>query len=222
MGYKAVIFDFNGTLFFDNDKHILAWNLISKHIRGHGISEDELHQKFNGTPNAQIIQYLIGSNVSEDIINKYSSLKERYYREFCYDDKSTFHLVKGVEEYFDKLKELLIPFTIASASIKENIDFFVKSFNLDRWIAPSDIVYDNGTYLNKIEMFKDAALNLNCDIKDVLVFEDSFSGITNAYNAGVRKIVVVCQENEEMYKKLPGVIKIIQDFSCMDELIDII
>lgn len=24
--YKGVIFDFNGTLFFDNDKHILAWS----------------------------------------------------------------------------------------------------------------------------------------------------------------------------------------------------
>ena len=23
--YKGVIFDFNGTLFFDNPKHVLAW-----------------------------------------------------------------------------------------------------------------------------------------------------------------------------------------------------
>ena len=32
--YKGVIFDFNGTLFFDNDKHILAWGEISKMLRG--------------------------------------------------------------------------------------------------------------------------------------------------------------------------------------------
>ena len=28
--YKGVIFDFNGTLFFDNPKHVLAWGKISR------------------------------------------------------------------------------------------------------------------------------------------------------------------------------------------------
>ena len=41
MKYKAVIFDFNGTLFFDNDKHVKAWNEISKLIRGRDISLEE-------------------------------------------------------------------------------------------------------------------------------------------------------------------------------------
>ena len=29
MEYQGIIFDFNGTLFFDNDKHVKAWNEIS-------------------------------------------------------------------------------------------------------------------------------------------------------------------------------------------------
>lgn len=45
--YKGVIFDFNGTLFFDNSKHILAWSKISQDIRNHGISEEELHEHIN-------------------------------------------------------------------------------------------------------------------------------------------------------------------------------
>ena len=49
--YKGVIFDFNGTLFFDNPKHVLAWGKISEEIRHHGISEEELHEHFNGVPN---------------------------------------------------------------------------------------------------------------------------------------------------------------------------
>ena len=47
---KGVIFDFNGTLFFDNDKHILAWGEISKMLRGRGITEEELLEHFNGVP----------------------------------------------------------------------------------------------------------------------------------------------------------------------------
>ena len=38
--YKGVIFDFNGTLFFDNDKHglvILRWNINGKIFTNHFI-----------------------------------------------------------------------------------------------------------------------------------------------------------------------------------------
>ena len=57
-------------------------------------------------------------------LEKYSQKKEEYYRQFCKEDTEKFHLVDGVCEFFDHLKEKDIPFTIASASIKENIDFY--------------------------------------------------------------------------------------------------
>lgn len=213
MNYKAIIFDFNGTLFFDNDKHVLAWGKISKLIRGRGISDEELHEQFNGTPNAKNIQYMMNNQATSEELKKYSLLKEEYYREFCKQDKASFHLVDGAVAFFDKLKELGIPFTIASASIKENIDFFVESFHLDKWMKVDDIIYDNGTYQNKIAMFKDATLKLNVNIKDCLIIEDSKSGIENAYQAGCRQIIVVnSANNKKEYEKMPGVIKVIDDF----------
>lgn len=213
MEYKAVIFDFNGTLFFDNDKHILAWNEISKLIRGRGISDDELHSKFNGVPNNIIIRYLCSDHCDNKDIHRLSYLKEQYYRRFCKADNDAFHLVDGAEEYFNVLKANCIPFTIASASIKENIDFFVESFQLDKWIDPLDIVYDDGTYENKIMMFKDAANRLNVALKDCLIVEDSKSGILNAYEAGCRNIIVVDSANKKSeYEKLPGVLKVIDNF----------
>ena len=38
MDYRGVIFDFNGTLFFDNDKHVNAWGAISQLLRNKGIT----------------------------------------------------------------------------------------------------------------------------------------------------------------------------------------
>lgn len=35
--YKGVIFDFNGTLFFDNPKHILAWSKWPKKFEDMGL-----------------------------------------------------------------------------------------------------------------------------------------------------------------------------------------
>ena len=121
---KAVIFDFNGTLFFDNDKHIQAWGEISKILRGKPIEDEELHVHVNGVPNIKVIQYFLNNQATNEQLEKYSKLKEEIYRKCCKEHKESFHLVKGSYEYFDLLKEKNIPFTIASASIIENINFF--------------------------------------------------------------------------------------------------
>ena len=211
--YKGVIFDFNGTLFFDNDKHILAWGEISKMLRGRGITEEELLEHFNGVPNQKIVSYLLGRQGTAEELKKYSELKEEFYRRFCLEDREKFHLVEGAEEFFDGLKEKGIPFTIASASIKANIDFFVKEFGLAKWIKPKDIVYDDGSYENKVAMFLDAATNLKVGIEDCMIVEDSVSGIQSGYAAGCRNIVVVDSANKaKEYKTLPGVVKVIRNF----------
>ena len=210
---KAVIFDFNGTLFFDNDKHIQAWGEISKILRGRPIEDEELHAHVNGVPNIKVIQYFLNNNATQDQLNKYSKLKEEIYRKCCKEHKESFHLVKGSYEYFNLLKEQNIPFTIASASIIENINFFVESFELDKYIDPNTIVYDDGTYENKIRMFKEAANILNTNIEDCLIIEDSMSGIKNAYQAGCRNIIVVnSANNRSEFEKMPGVIQVIETF----------
>ena len=38
MTYNGVIFDFNGTLFFDTKYHVLAWNEISMELCGRGVT----------------------------------------------------------------------------------------------------------------------------------------------------------------------------------------
>lgn len=211
--YKGVIFDFNGTLFFDNDKHILAWGEISKMLRGRGITEEELLGHFNGVPNQKIVSYLLGREGIEEELEKYSQLKEELYRSFCLEDKERFHLVDGAKEFFDYLKEREIPFTIASASIKANIDFFVKEFELGNWMNPENIVYDDGSYENKIAMFQDAAKKLGVDIKECMIVEDSVSGIYSGYLAGCRNIVVIDSSNRaDEYRTLPGVVRVIKDF----------
>ena len=213
---KAVIFDFNGTLFFDNDKHIKAWNEMSLLLRQKGISEEELHTRLNGVPNHQIIEYFLQREIDEEESKRYSLMKEELYRQACLNDPDSFHLVKGVEDYFELLKKQGIPFTIASASIKENIDFFVESFHLERWMNPLKIIYDNGSYADKENMFLDAARLLDCDIQKTIIFEDSLAGVHHAYEAGCQNIMVVCpKEKEEAFKALPGVIQTIQDFSEM-------
>ncbi len=153
---KAVIFDFNGTLFNDYDKHLKVWNKISQLLRGKDLEACELYRNCNEVPNKKIVEYLSDKVLDEQQLENYSNMKEAYYQSYCSMDREHFHLIKGAYAYFDK----------------------------------DLIVYDDGRYQNKVEMFKQAAKNINVDLKDCIIFEDSESGIKAAYEAGCRKIVL--------------------------------
>lgn len=217
---KGVIFDFNGTLFFDSEKHILAWGKMGEELRGFAIGKEEMQQHFYGVPNNRAIEYLLQKECEEAELTKYSELKEAYYRDFCKADQESFHLVAGAAEYFQKLKEAGIPFTIASASIKPNIDFFVESFELAQWFEPEKIVYDDGSYENKQKMFQHAAEVIGVPLEECLIFEDSDSGIRDAYEAGCRNIVVVDSMGvAKKHEGKAGVKAIIKDFQGLKSMV---
>lgn len=190
MKLTGAIFDFNGTLFFDSNFHHEAWNLISLDIRGLPITDYEMNELVHGVPNIEAIENLTPNHYALEQRLKLSQLKEEYYRKIC-NEQANLSLVNHATELFDFFQKNKIPFTIASASIKENIDFFVKQFQLDKWIEPSIIVYDDGSYLNKVKMFNDALSLIHAKKESCIIFEDSLSGVKNAVEAGFKNIIVL-------------------------------
>lgn len=211
---KGVLLDFNGTLFFDSKYHELAWQKICEQMRGYPMSKDEIKNNTHGKNNEQIVDYITDGRLSKEENKRVSLVKEEMYREMCLNDYDNLKLAKGVEEFLDYLVSHKIPFTIASASIKENIDFFVETFMLNKWLDPQTIVYDDGTYPTKVEMFKQASKNIGVDIKDCLVLEDSISGITYAKECLVASIIAVNSDGYiQKYEQFDCLTKIINDFS---------
>ncbi len=210
---KAVIFDFNGTLFIDHDKHIEAWGKMSQLLRGQPLTPYELEHYINGVPNKKIIAYLVGKRLDEKEVEKYSKQKEAIYRQCCLEDPAHLKLIDGCIAYFAYLKKNNIPMTICSASIKENIDFFFDTFSLSQWFDYNKVIYDNGQYISKVEMFKDAASVLEVDIGECLVFEDSISGIKSAHEAGVSNIYVIGDESKQEPYLCESIVKYIKNFN---------
>ena len=126
-------------------------------------------------------------------------------------------MVKGANAFFSKLQEQGIPFAIASASIKTNIDFFVESFGLRRWFDQDRIVYDDGRFANKVDMFRFAADVIGVPVEECLIFEDSESGIRDALKAGCRNVIVVDSMGiADRYVGQPGIVKVIKTFEDMN------
>lgn len=203
----GIVFDFNGTLVFDAHLHVLSWSEISMLLTGKPMSEEE-NRQLSGKNNAVIIN-MMRPDFSESQNKEFSLKKEAIYRDMVVSQHLP--LVPGASELFDLLKEKKIPFTIASASIKENIDFFVKNYRLDHWIDPETIRYDDGSYADKIQMFKDAAQAIGSPIETTLIFEDSPTGIRCAHEAGFQHIVQIKKDPDN--PDLPHTDFSIKDFT---------
>ena len=213
---KGIIFDFNGTLYWDSQLHYDAWRDFSKQLRGVPFSDEEMRNKMFGHTNEDIIEYAIGKKPSKEMVEKYAKEKEGLYRKRCLIDKKNFKLADGVPELLDKLKENNIPMAIATMSEWDNVEFYIKEFNLTKWFDLKNIIYSDGTIPGKPspDIFLIAAKSLNILPQDCLVFEDAVAGIESAKRAGIGKIIAVASlESPEYYEKISGIDKIIKSFS---------
>jgi len=217
--YKGIIFDFNGTLYWDSAKHKQAWREFSKRLRGTPFTDEEMVKYMFGRTNEQIISYAIGKVPSPQLVKELGDEKEAIYRKMCLDDPESFKLADGVPEFLDFLKENGIARTIATMSDKNNVDFFVEHFNLEKWFDIDKIVYSNGLIPGKPapDIYKIAAKNLELKPNDCIVVEDALSGIEAARLAGIGKIIAICsEESPDLYENIPAVTGIIKSFRNFD------
>lgn len=212
---KGIIFDFNGTLYWDSKLHYDAWREFSKVLRGYPFTDEEMRDKMFGHTNEDIIEYAIGRKPSKEMVEKYAKEKESLYRKQCLLERENFKLAPGAVEFLDYLKSKNIPRTIATMSEWDNVEFYIKEFNLERWFDLDKIVYSDGTIPGKPapDIFMIAAKNLGLHPKDCVVVEDAIAGIKSAQSAGIGKIVAIASlEPIEFYQKIDGVEFIIKDF----------
>lgn len=217
--FKGIIFDFNGTLFWDSEKHQDAWREFSKRLRTPGFTDEEMRDYMFGRTNEDIIKYLIGKQPSKEMVENFAKEKEAVYRDMCRNDKENTILAPGAIKFLDYLKENNIPHTIATMSEKDNVDFFIEEFQLANWFDIDKIVYSDGTIPGKPapDIYIKASKNLGLAPQDCIVVEDAVSGIESARTAGIGKIIAIASmESTDLYKNIPAVSQIIKNFDEID------
>ena len=219
---KGIIFDFNGTLYWDSQLHYDAWIEFSRVLRGTPFSYEEMCEKMFGHTNEDIIEYAIGKKPTKEMVEKLSKEKEGLYRKQCLIDREKFKLAEGAEDLLDYLRDNNVPRTIATMSEWDNVEFYIKEFKLERWFDLDKIVYSDGTIKGKPapDIFLIAADKIGLAPKDCVVIEDAVAGIESAKNAGIGKIYAMAsQEPVEYYEKMTGIEKILKNFNEFDRSI---
>lgn len=220
-GQRAVIFDFNGTMFFDEEKHVISWRRFAKEKFGVEIADEDFPKHIHGHNNDDILTFLAGHEFTKAEVAKLAEEKELCYQRICEEDEEHLHLVDGLPEFLDRLCAHGIKIGIATASMKPNVDWYLRTFHLEKWFPLNQIVYDDGT-LTKGKphpmIYERALRALGVSGNETIVFEDSVSGIKSAYGAKVRMLIAV--EEEERRKRveqMKEVHEIIPDFRTIPD-----
>ena len=197
MSIQGILFDFNGTLFFDSRAHI---QIFIDYFNEWGMEDQGAEfvvSHIFGKDNATILRQFVNPNATDEDCDAFSFEKEERYRQFCLAHPEMLHLNEGVPQMLDYLKEQGIPYALATGSELDNMNFFRKHLGLGRWFTDENTVYIDGTFRGKPEpdIYLLAAGKIGVAPENCLVFEDGTSGILAATRAGVRNIVAVHEKN---------------------------
>jgi beta-phosphoglucomutase len=197
--YSGVVFDFNGTIFWDTKLHNQAWDIfLPKHNLN--LTDEEKTKYLHGKTNKEIFSILFDKELNEDELQNYILEKETIYQELC--QKSGLDFAPGAIDFINFLKANKVEYAIATSSGKENIDFYLSYLHLEKWFTLNHIVYNNGKMKSKPdpEIFITAINRLGKNPDEIVIFEDSYAGIEAAEKAGAGKIIIV-NSNGDDYNK---------------------
>ena len=216
MIFQGLIFDFNGVLWWDSHLQERAWRQFSQKVRGTPFSQQEMAIHVHGRNNQHSLEYLVGRPIKAGELDQLTQDKETIYRRLCLEQGEGFKLSPGAIELLDFLAANHILHTIATASEKTNLDFFVKHLDLARWFNLEQIVYDDGARPGKPapDIYLQAAHNLAVAPAHCVVVEDSRSGIQAAYAAGIGHIIALGpSQGHAQLTCLEGVDKVVENLA---------
>lgn len=220
---KAVIFDYNGTLFLDHDLNDESWRQVVAELTNNRIDFDSFYPTIRNKHNYLAVRKI--KEILPDLVNEdedyWANRKEDIYQDLCTKNNRN-QLNKGAEEFLNYLKENNVLIGLCTSSIISNVNFYYKNTKLDRWFKMENTIYDNGKYASKKEMYEDCAKTLGVKTKDVLVFEDSPNSIKECLSSGVENLIAIKRPDVKSLDEDSRIKQIINNFTELDmSLIDI-
>jgi len=177
--YKAVVFDFDGTV-IDTEKHL--FDLINTHLKIHQVAPIslEFYKQFIGGETTGLHTYLVDAIGFKN--------KEKIYDQY-YQTIIELPVNPTIIQLMQYLKKRHIPMAIATSSYKKNIYPIFKQLGLDTYI---DVVVGRENVESvqpNPEIYLKAVQELNYNPTTCLAIEDSVNGATAAMLAGLDVVV---------------------------------
>ncbi|MEF9934564.1 MAG: HAD family phosphatase [Clostridium sp.] len=207
---KGVIFDLDGTLIDSSS----AWlTLASGYLKFKGITPvdnvDEILKKASLEEGAEyfILNYGFKLSVDEIISDINMYMKSKYENEFSLKD--------GADEYINYLKSSGIKISLATMTTRALAEKVLSRHNILGLFEHINTCSEVGFSKNHPNVYLKCCTDMNLDVSDVVVFEDSLPCIKVAKKAGFYVVGIkdIDKGNEKLIKE--AVDKYIKSFKDM-------
>jgi HAD superfamily hydrolase (TIGR01509 family) len=177
------IFDHDGVLVDSFDFHEQAWLELERRTRL-GFTPEFIHQTF-GMTNPSIFRQLLGEQLSEDEVRRFSDLKEECYRDVA---RGRIHLLEGMRDLLDALTDRGVKLAIGSSGPLANLELSISDCGLIGRFAAIASLEDLTRGKPDPQVFLIAASKAGARPARSVVFEDATVGIQAAKAAGMYAI----------------------------------
>lgn len=183
----AVIFDMDGVICHTNPYHSVAFKEFFLK-RGLTPTDEEFALHMFGKSNTYILKHFLQREVIGEEFLLMEEEKEGLFRKI-YEPHVT--PVSGYLQFFDNLKENNVATGVATSAPRANLDLIFSKVLIGERMG-SVLASENVTkHKPDPEVYLKSADNLQVDPAQCVVFEDSFSGVTAALNAGMKVVGVL-------------------------------
>ena len=184
---KAILFDMDGTLFDTEGLHAQALCLVLAD-QGHHFCAAEIQKKYYGYCDTDVFRELLGADVDADaLVEKKNNLLTKELRELGRAGLMQLQ-TPGMEELLLRLYQLKIPMALISASEKRIVEIVVEVSQLRPMLNSIVARGDSPRSKPFPDPYFQAMKELGVTAKDVIIFEDSPTGLRSAFDTGAQVI----------------------------------
>lgn len=194
---RGVIFDVDGVLL----NSMPVWeNLGELYLKGRGIAAEKgLGEKLFTMSLEEGAQYLISHYNLEMTCEQVVKGLAREVREF-YAERVP--LKEGARQFIEEFRERKIPMAIATSGDRENTEAALKRLKIYSYFQGIFTCSGIGSGKNQPDIYYAAALHLDTDAEETLVFEDAYHALRTAGKAGFKTVAVYDRSNDKQLAQI--------------------
>jgi beta-phosphoglucomutase len=204
----AVIFDMDGVICHTNPYHSQAFRQFFAK-RNLSPTDEEFAQHMFGKSNSYILKHFLQRDIVGEEFDQLEDEKESLFREIYGPHVDP---VYGFMAFLKDLKANDIKTAVATSAPRANLDLIAGKLNLSDYMESFMASEDVTKHKPDPQVYLTSAERLGVKPENCVVFEDSFSGVSAALNAGMKVVGVLTSHGVD---ELPPCNEYIKDYQEM-------
>jgi beta-phosphoglucomutase len=193
MNNKAVIFDMDGVICHTNPYHSKAFRVFFEK-RNLYPTDAEFAEHMFGKSNTYILKHFLGREIVGEEFLQMENEKESLFREIYESEVKT---IDGWFLFLEQLKSKGFKTGVATSAPRANLDLIMGKVGFESHMESILASEDVTAHKPDPQVYLKSSGNLLIEPHNCLVFEDSFSGVSAAINAGMKVVGVLSSHTKE-------------------------